>query len=104
MKLGIIGAGNVGAVCAFAAVTRGSAREVVLVNRTRQTAEAIATDLRYGTPLGAKVEIVDGDYDALKNAGVVIITSGVNERKGGATDRSDPKGRLNLLAKNAEIY
>jgi L-lactate dehydrogenase len=104
MKLGIIGAGNVGAACAFAAVTRGSAREVVLVNRTRQTAEAIATDLRYGTPLGAKVEIVDGDYDALKNAGVVIITSGVNERKGGATDRSDPKGRLNLLAKNAEIY
>jgi L-lactate dehydrogenase len=85
-------------------VTRGSAREIVLVNRTRKTAEAIATDLRYGTPLGPKTEIVDGDYDALKDAGVVIITSGVNEKKGGATDRGDPKGRLNLLAKNAEIY
>ena len=104
MKLGIIGTGNVGAACAFAAVTRGSARDIVLVNRTRKTAEAIAADLRYGTPLGPKVEIVDGDYDALKGAGVVIITSGVNEKKGGATDRSDPKGRLNLLAKNAEIY
>lgn len=104
MKLGIIGIGNVGAACAFAAVTRGSAREIVLVNRTRKTAEAVATDLRYGTPLGPKVEIVDGDYDALNGAGVVIITSGVNEKKGGATDRSDPKGRLNLLAKNAEIY
>jgi L-lactate dehydrogenase len=64
MKLGIIGTGNVGAACAFAAVTRGTAREIVLVNRSRKTAEAVATDLRYGTPLGPKVEIVDGDYDA----------------------------------------
>jgi L-lactate dehydrogenase len=104
MKLGIVGTGNVGCACAFAAVTRGSAREIVLVNRTRKTAEAVATDIRYGTPLGAKVDIVDGDYDALKGAGVVIVTSGVNEKKGGATDRNDPKGRLNLLGKNAQIY
>lgn len=104
MKLGIVGAGNVGAACAFAAVTRGSAREIVLVNRTRKTAEAVATDLRYGTPLGPKVEITDGNYDALAGAAVVIITSGVNEKKGGATDRKDPKGRLRLLDKNAQIY
>ena len=104
MKLGIVGTGNVGCACAMAAVTRGSAREIVLVNRTRKTAEAVATDIRYGTPLGPKVDIIDGDYDALKGAGVVIITSGVNEKKGGATDRNDPKGRLKLLGKNAQIY
>src|SRR5690242_18501497 len=104
MKLGIVGTGNVGCACALAAVTRGSAREIVLVNRTHKTAEAVATDLRYGTPLGLKVEIVDGDYDALAGAGVVIVTSGVNEKKGGATDRNDPKGRLKLLGKNVEIY
>ncbi len=52
MKLGIIGAGNVGCACALAAALRGSAREIVLVNRTRKTAEAVATDIRYGTPLG----------------------------------------------------
>jgi L-lactate dehydrogenase len=104
MKLGIIGTGNVGCACALAAATRGSAREIVLVNRTRKTAEAVATDIRYGTPLGPKVEIADGDYDALEGAGVVIITSGVNEKKGGATDRNDPKGRLKLLGKNAAIY
>jgi L-lactate dehydrogenase len=103
-KLGIIGAGNVGCACAFAAVTRGSARDVVLVNRTRKTAEAVATDIRYGTPLGAKVDIVDGDYEALAGCGVVMITSGVNEKTGGATDRNDPQGRLRLLDKNAEIY
>ena len=104
MKLGIIGTGNVGCAIALAAVTRGSAREVVLVNRTRKVARAVATDLRYGTPLGPKLDLSDGDYDDLRGAGVVLITSGVNEKTGGATDRSDPQGRLRLLDKNAEIY
>jgi L-lactate dehydrogenase len=104
MKIGIIGTGTVGCACAMAAVNRGSAREIVLVNRTRKTAEAVATDIRYGTPLGPKVAITDGDYDALAGAGVVLITSGVNEKTGDATDRSDPQGRLRLLDKNATIY
>jgi L-lactate dehydrogenase len=104
MKLGIVGTGNVGNAIALAAVTRGSAREIVLVNRTRKTAEAVATDLRYGTPLGAKLDIADGDYADLEGCGVVLITSGVNEKTGGATDRNDPKGRLKLLDKNAAIY
>ena len=104
MKLGIIGSGKVGCAIALAAVTRASAREIVLVNRTRKTAEAVATDIRYGTPLTQKVDIRDGDYAALAGAGVVLITSGVNEKTGGATDRRDLQGRLRLLAKNASIY
>jgi L-lactate dehydrogenase len=104
VKLGIIGTGNVGCAIALAAVTRGSAREIVLVNRTRKTAEAVATDIRYGTPLGHNVDIRDGDFDALAGAGVVLITSGVNEKTGGATERNDPQGRLRLLDKNAAIY
>jgi len=32
VKIGIIGTGSVGCACAMAAVTRGSAREIVLVN------------------------------------------------------------------------
>jgi L-lactate dehydrogenase len=104
MKLGIIGTGNVGCAIVLAAVTRGSAREIVLVNRTRKTAEAVATDLRYGTPLAPKVDIRDGDYADLEGVGAVLITSGVNEKTGGATDRNDPQGRLKLLDKNAAIY
>jgi L-lactate dehydrogenase len=104
VKLGIIGTGNVGCAIALAAVTRGSAREIVLVNRTSKTAEAVATDLRYGAPLSPKVDIRHGDYDELAGAGVVLITSGVNEKTGGATDRNDPHGRLRLLEKNAAIY
>src|ERR1700752_5329239 len=104
MKLGIVGTGNVGCAIALAAVTRGSAREIVLVNRTRKTAEAGATDLRYGTPLTPKVDIAEGDYTDLVGCGVGLITSGVNGETGGATARKDPHGRLKLLAKNAGIY
>jgi L-lactate dehydrogenase len=104
MKIGIIGTGAVGCACALTAAIRGSAREVVLVNRTRKTAEAIATDIRYGTPLGPKVEISDGDYDSLEGAALVMVTAGINEKTGGATNRADPQGRLRLLDKNATIY
>jgi L-lactate dehydrogenase len=104
MKIGIIGAGRVGSACALAAVTRGSARTIVILDRTRKRAKAVATDLRYGTPLGPKTTVIDGDYDDLADAGVVMITAGINEKAGGATDRSDPQGRLRLLDRNAEIY
>ncbi len=103
-KLGIVGVGAVGCACAMAAVNRGSAREIVLVDRTRKRARAVATDIRYGLPLGPEVDIDDGDYDALAGCALVMITAGVNEKAGGATDRGDPQGRLRLLAKNADIY
>lgn len=103
-KIGIVGVGAVGCACAMAAVNRGSAREIVLIDRTAKRAEAVATDIRYGTPLTPKVAIANGDYPDLAGAGVVMITAGINEKTGGATDRSDPQGRLRLLDKNAEIY
>jgi L-lactate dehydrogenase len=67
-------------------------------------ATGVATDLRYATPLSATVEVRAGDYDALGDAQLVVITAGVNERAGGATDRSDPQGRLRLLDTNAQVY
>jgi len=85
-------------------VLRGVAREIILVDRTRARAKGVATDLRYGTPLSAATEIRDGDYADLAGAALVMITAGVNEKAGGATDRSDPAGRQRLLAANARIY
>jgi L-lactate dehydrogenase len=85
-------------------VTRGSARTIVILDRTRKRAKAVATDLRYGAPLCPKTSLVDGDYEDLDDAALVMITAGINEKAGGATDRSDPQGRLRLLEKNAEIY
>jgi L-lactate dehydrogenase len=76
---------------------RGSAREILLVDRKRKRAEAVATDLRYGAPLGPKTTVVDGDYENLANSELVMITAGINEKTGGAIDRSDPKGRLRRM-------
>jgi L-lactate dehydrogenase len=104
MKIGIIGAGAVGAACAMATVMRGCASELVLVNRGRERAKGMATDMGYGAPLSSTTRVTDGDYSDLAGASLVMVTVGVNEKTGGATDRSDPAGRLRLLDKNAQVY
>jgi len=104
MKVGIVGAGQVGSACFLAMVMRGSAREIVLVNRERKRAQGIVTDVQYGAVLSPPIVVRDGDYTDLAGSSVVMITAGVNEKGGGATDRSDPVGRLRLLEANAAIF
>ncbi len=104
MKVGIIGAGAVGSACLLSIVMRGSAREVVLVNRDRKRAQGVVTDVQYGAVLSPPITLRDGDYPDLAGSSVVMITAGVNEKAGGATDRSDPVGRLRLLDANAAIF
>src|SRR5713226_6009438 len=104
MKVGVIGAGAVGSASLLSLVLRGCAREIVIVDRTRKRAIAVATDLRYGASLSPTVSIRDGEYPDLAGAAMVMITSGVNEKTGGATDRNDPSGRLRLLDTNVAAY
>src|SRR6202795_3380124 len=104
MKVGIIGAGAVGSACLLSIVMRGRAREVVLVNRDRKRAQGVVTDVQYGAVLSPPIALRDGDYSDLAGSSVVMITAGVNEKGGGATDRSDPVGRLRLLEANAAIF
>ena len=104
MKVGVVGAGRVGAACTLSLVVRGSARKVVVVDRTRARARAVATDLSYGAPLCPEVTLRDGDYADLADADVVMLTAGVNEKNGGATDRNDREGRLKLLDSNVGIF
>jgi L-lactate dehydrogenase len=104
MKIGVIGAGAVGSACLLSIVMRGCAREIVVLDRTRKRAIAVATDMQYGATLSSAVDIRDGDYPDLAGAALVMITAGVNEKTGGATDRSDPTGRLKLLDQNVDVY
>jgi L-lactate dehydrogenase len=103
-KIGVIGAGGVGSAALLSLVERGSAREIVVLNRDRKRASAVATDLRYGAALSPFVDIHDGDYSDLAGASLVMIAAGVNEKGGGATDRADPAGRLRLLDLNVGVY
>jgi L-lactate dehydrogenase len=103
-RVGVVGVGRVGQACAYAMVLRGSCRELVLVDRTPERALGVATDMRYGAPLSPPIDLEAGDAAALAGADVVLVTAGVNEKSGGATDRDDPRGRLRLLEPNADVY
>ena len=104
MKVGIIGAGAVGSSCAKSMILRGSCHEIVLLDSNNKRANGVAFDLSHGAVLCPSTYIRAGDYKDLAGASIVVITAGVNERKGNAIDRKDPKGRLRLLGKNAKIY
>jgi len=104
MKIGIIGAGAVGTACLTAVVMRRFAREVIVLDRDRKKARGLVADVQYGAMLSPCTEVRDGDYADLDGASLVMITAGVNEKTGGATDRNDPAGRLRLLDTNVDVY
>lgn len=104
MKVGIIGVGNVGTSCAKAMLLRGSCQEIVLFDVAKRRAKGIATDLSHGELLCPPTRIVDGHYKDFADATIIIITAGINEQSGKATDKSDKLGRLRLLPHNANVY
>lgn len=104
MKVAIIGAGAVGSACLTALVMRGCASEIVILDRTPERARGLVTDVQYGATLSPSVGVRAGDYSDLKSAALVIVTAGVNEKAGGATNRGDAAGRLRLLGTNVEVY
>jgi L-lactate dehydrogenase len=103
-KVGVVGVGAVGAATSLALIERGVCRELVLIDKNAARARGVALDMSYGAPLSPTVNVYVGDYNALADAQLVILTAGVNEKGGGATDRSDPQGRRRLLDINAEVY
>ena len=105
MKVGIIGAGAVGAASLLSLDMRAPpACQIVVLDKNNARAKGVVADLQYGATLSPAVELRAGDYPDLADAVLVIITAGINERAGGATDRGDPAGRLKLLEANANVY
>ena len=104
MKVGIVGAGGVGSASLLSLVMRGVACQVVVLDKNHERAKGVVADLQYGATLSPAVELRAGDYSDLADAVLVIVTAGINEKTGGATDRSDPAGRLKLLDTNAGVY
>ncbi|MBN2752446.1 MAG: L-lactate dehydrogenase [Rhodospirillaceae bacterium] len=96
MKVGIVGAGNVGATAAFAMVLRGAANEIVLIDKNDALARAQAQDILHATPFSCAARIYAGTYADLANAGVVVLSAGVAQRPG--------ETRLQLLDRNAQVF
>lgn len=95
MKVGIIGVGQVGSATAFALVLRGVAREVVLIDVNTQKAEAEALDISHATTFAYASKVRAGDYEDLKQADLVIITAGANQKPG--------ETRIALMERNTQI-
>ncbi|ACF14831.1 L-lactate dehydrogenase [Chloroherpeton thalassium ATCC 35110] len=96
MKVGIIGAGFVGATAAFAMAMRGSCSEIVIVDADNAKAKAQASDIEHAVPFSFAMTVRDGDFQDLKGAKVIIISAGVNQKPG--------ETRLQLLERNANIF
>jgi L-lactate dehydrogenase len=95
-KVVIIGCGFVGASCAFALMQSGLFSEMVLIDSDRAKAEGEALDISHGIPFAKPINIYAGDYDDIKGASIVIITSGANQKPN--------ETRLDLVKKNICIF
>ncbi len=104
-KIGIVGAGAVGAASISALIDpTGVDPEIVVVNRNHKRAIGLAEDFAYAAALRSKARVRAGHYEDLAGSDLIMINAGVNERDGGATDRSDSRGRLKLIPANAKVY
>ncbi len=96
MKIGIVGAGQVGATAAYAMTMRGVGSEIVLVDRNADLAVAQAHDILDATPWSYPIRVRAGETADLDGAGIVVLAAGASQKPG--------ESRLNLLSRNAAIF
>ena len=94
-KITIIGAGAVGAATAFALLTRGEAREIVLIDINTDKALGEALDIRQGVPFCSPANVYAGSYADAKGSDIIVITSGMARKAG--------QSRLDLTQTNVDI-
>jgi L-lactate dehydrogenase len=75
---------------------QGVGREVVLVDKNSERANAEADDIRHAVPFAHPLEISAGDYGDLAGCRVVVLCAGVGQKPG--------ETRLQLLQRNAAVF
>jgi L-lactate dehydrogenase len=95
-KIGIIGAGSVGATIAYSAMIRGVAREISLFDIAKTKVDAEVLDLNHGLLFVPQAK-VDGsdDLEVLRGSDVVVVTAGAKQKPG--------QTRMDLASANAQI-
>jgi len=96
MKVGIVGAGNVGATIAYTLSMGGEVSDLVLVDKNVGKAQGEIMDLRHGLPFIPYVNLEYGGVEALSGMDVIVITAGVGRKPG--------ESRLELAGRNVEIF
>ena len=82
-KIGIVGAGSVGATIAYACMVRGVGKHISLFDVAKTKVEAEVLDLNHGlmfVPM-AKVDGSD-DLNVLERSDVIVVTTGAKQKPG----------------------
>jgi L-lactate dehydrogenase len=95
-KAVMIGCGFVGSASVFALMQSGLFSEIAMIDADMEKAEGEAMDISHGIPFARHMRIYAGTYDDVKDAGIVIITAGANQKPG--------ETRLDLVHKNVGIF
>jgi L-lactate dehydrogenase len=95
-KIGIIGAGSVGATIAYACMLRGVSQQISLFDLNKDKVHAEALDLNHGLQF-VPVANVNGsdDVNVLERSDVIVMTAGAKQKPG--------QTRLDLAEANANI-
>ena len=95
-KIVLVGTGFVGMSMAYSLLNQGGINELVLIDVLKDKALGEAMDLANGMPCAPEDMIIKaGDYDECKDANIVVITAGLNQKPG--------QTRLDLASANAKI-
>ena len=95
-KIVIIGAGFVGSTTAYTLMISGLSSEMVLIDINKEKCEGEVMDLNHGMSFVSPVKIYAGDYSDCKNADIIIIAAGANQKPG--------ETRIDLAHKNTAIF
>lgn len=95
-KIGIVGAGSVGATIAYACMVRGVGKHISLFDIAKSKLEAEVLDLNHGLMFVPEARL-DGsdDVGVLEGSDVIVITAGAKQKPG--------QTRLDLAETNASI-
>lgn len=95
-KVVLIGCGSVGTAFAYSLVNQDFVTELVLIDANHEKAVGEAMDLMHGMAFAAtNLRVIAGDYNDCKDARIVVITAGANQKPG--------ETRLQLVERNTKI-
>ncbi len=95
-KIVLVGTGFVGMSMAYSMLNRGGIKELILIDINKDKTIGEEMDLSHGLPFAPqKMNIKAGEYDECKDAEIVVITAGINQKPG--------QSRLELTAINAKM-
>ena len=95
-KAVMVGCGFVGSASVFALMQSGLFSEIAMIDADMDKAEGEAMDISHGIPFAKHMRVYAGDYGDVRDAGIVIVTAGANQKP--------DETRLDLVHKNVGIF